>query len=191
MKTTYSRHNQIGRPLGFSLLELIISIGLIVVLVGIAVPSFGSMMARSHLRTQTHQLIESLYIARNHALTEQTIVHVCQLDKESTTQCSTKRGSNRNWSHGWLVFADINGNNNFDNDDSLIRSVAMPDTINIVFNQRGRLRFFPDGSARSAGFYICNKNEQLTRHVYLLHTGRARVNEKLSARQKSICENNA
>jgi len=189
MKTSYSQYTNTSRLFGFTLLELIVSISLIAILVGIAAPSFASMLARSQLRTQTHQLIESLYLARNHALTEQTIVHICQLNKESTTQCGITYNSNRSWSHGWLVFADINGNNNFDGNDRLIRSIKMPDTINIVFNQRGRLRFFPDGSSRSAGFYLCDRDKQLFRHVYLLHTGRARVNEKLSARQKSKCKN--
>lgn len=172
---------------GFSLTELMIAIAILSIVSGMAIPSFGALIARNQLTTQSNAILTSLYLARSYAITQQKNVHICQLNINGTETCSANTDSNRNWSKGWLVFADLNGNNNFDADDSLITVLQTNETTNIVFNQRGRLRFFPDGSARSAGFYLCNKEYEQYKHIYLLYSGRARVNETLSKKQKSIC----
>lgn len=180
--------NQIYTNRGFTLIELMVAITVAAVLASAAVPSFASLIARNKVTTQTNAILESLYLARSYAIVKQRNVHVCHLNAETNSSCSEDRNYKSKWSHGWLVFADNNGDRNFDDKDELLQIVEMPDSVNIVFNQRGRLRFFPDGSARSSGFYVCDRNQQSFKHVYLLHTGRARINQKLSAKQKSTCD---
>ena len=173
---------------GFSLLELIISIAVLASLTSLAIPSFAAMLARNKVITQTNAVFEALYIARSHAISKQKNVHVCPIQIDDNTRCGDNLGYNANWSGGWLIFADNNRNANLDKSDEILQIVEMPKSINIVFNQRGRLRFFPDGSARSAGFYMCDKAQSNYKHIYLLHSGRARVNNKLTAKQKLRCD---
>lgn len=173
---------------GVSLLQLMVTVAIAVILTGTAVPSFASLLAKTRVTTQNSAVIQTLSLARSYAVSRQQTVHICQLDPTTNNRCDQKRGYNSDWSHGWLLFADGNANNEFDHKDELLRIVKMPETVNIVFNQRGRLRFFPDGRARSAGFYLCDQQSQNVRHVYLLHTGRTRTDHNLSARQKSICK---
>ncbi len=174
---------------GFSLIELIISIAIMAILIGISVPSFTSIIARNNVVTQTNTIFESLYLARSYAITQQKNVHVCHMSKPDSLECHQQRDYNTAWSNGWLIFADVNNTNEYDDGDNLIRAFQASERANIVFNQQGRLRFFPDGSARSAGFYVCDKQQKNYRHVYLLHSGRARANETITAQQKSHCDN--
>lgn len=185
-----SKTNAINtRQFGHSFIELVIVTALAAILLLLAMPSFASLYANTQVSTQTNAIIQTLHLARTHAVTQQRNVHICHLDRATMNTCDQDRGFNSAWSVGWLVFADNNRNKDLDDKDQVLQIVEMSDTINIVFNQRGRLRFFANGSARSAGFYICDRDQRSFRHLYLLHTGRARINKQLSERQKSICSN--
>ena len=173
---------------GFSFIELMITITILVILTGVAIPSFTGLMARNKVTVATNAVFESLYIARSYAITQQKKVHVCHMSEPNSMTCSDQRDYNTPWTNGWLVYADLNDDNDYDQGDSIIRVMQSSELTNVVFNQQGRLRFFPDGSARSAGFYVCDQQQQSYRHVYLLYSGRARVNQSLSAKQKSVCD---
>ena len=185
----YTNNNQKKISHGFTLVELMVTLTVSAILATAAAPSFANLIARNKVLIQTNAILESLYLARSYAIVKQRNVHVCHLDPETNSSCSEDRNYNSKWSHGWLVFADNNGDRNFDGNDELLQVVEMPDSVNIVFNQRGRLRFFPDGSARSSGFYICDRQQNSFQHIYLLHSGRARINQKMNAKQKSTCGN--
>ena len=173
---------------GFSLIELLISITIVLTLTGLAMPNFASLTTKTRLSSTSNALFESLYLARSYAISSQKKVHVCHLNDDGSETCSNDREYNSNWSSGWLVFIDKNGNNDHDSDDEIISIIRKKQNINVVFNQRGRLRFFPDGSARSAGFYLCDKHSKTFKHIYLLHSGRARVNELLTEKQQETCQ---
>lgn len=178
-----------SRQFGITLIELMIVVILVAALLLIAMPSFAGLFSKTRVSTQTNAILETLHIARSYAITQQRNVHICHLDPSTMDSCDADRNFNSAWSVGWLVFVDTNNNKDLDQKDHVLKIVEMSGTVNIVFNQRGRLRFFPDGSARSAGFYICDRGQTSFRHVYLLHTGRARINKSLSEQQKSICHN--
>ena len=170
---------------GFTLIELMITISIAAILVGLAVPSFGSLIEKNQITTAHNDLISALKLARNSAITHSKDTYVCELQNKN--QCNTSRPFNADWSKGWLVFVDDNGNRKLDNDDLIQLISRKPEKTDtaIVFNQRGRLRFRSDGSSRSAGFYLCNQTEK--RHIYLLYSGRTRSNETLSDKQLQTC----
>lgn len=174
---------------GFSLLQLVITIAIAAALALVAVPSFASLLSRTQVSTHSNMIVESLSLARSQAIATQQKVHLCRLDDIDISDCAVGHSYANDWSSGWLVFVDSNNNNNFDSSDQLLQTVQLANKVNIVFNQRGRLRFFPDGRARSAGFYLCDPQQQAYRHIFLLHSGRARVNDSLSANHQRICEN--
>ena len=180
---------------GLTLIELVSSLAIALILTGLAIPSMTNLVSKNRVISQSNSILGSLSLARSHAINTQKNVHICHLksageakSKRTPVQCDSNRGFNSKWSNGWIIFADNDYNNEFTEADDLLRVVEMRDTVNIVFNQRGRLRFFSDGSARSAGFYVCDRKQQSFRHVYLLHSGRARINQNLSAKQKNTCD---
>jgi type IV fimbrial biogenesis protein FimT len=174
------------KQLGYTIMEVLVTSTILLVLTSIAVPSFAAILSRAQVSTSASALYETLFLARNEALARQQIVHICQVGGSMET-CDSDYSANRDWSRGWLVFADVNENNQLDSTDALIKTVPLQGETTIIFNQRGRLRFFPSGSSRGAGFYLCDKDATVFRHVFLFHSGRARISEKLSENQQRRC----
>jgi len=175
---------------GFTFIELIITTSILAVISALAVPSLSSLLADVRIGNKTNELHTALVMARNHATINQHVVIVCRASNRDLNECASEYPSNVNWQHGWLIYEDQNRNNHLDKSDQLLHVFRNQD-IAVVFNQRGRLRFFPDGSARSAGFYICSARSKRMRHLYLLYSGRSRVDDNLSEKQRAICKNHS
>lgn len=178
---------QLSQNKGFSLIELLVTLTIAGILVGTAVPDFSKLIAGNRVNAVANELFTSLSAARSYAINQHALVHVCAMSLKNPMKCSENRDYNSNWSNGWLIFSDLNANNELDKQDTVLKAFQTSAKTNIIFNQRGRLRFFPDGSARSAGFYLCDSTKTNYKHILLLHTGRARSKTNLSQRQRAIC----
>ncbi len=181
------------KPGGYTLLELIITVAMLSILLATATPSFASMIQKNKVRAASNNLVQSLHLARSHAINEAHTVLVCPLakpyDGKNAAACIGKPQRNQNWQYGWLVYTDLNANNEFDPEDKLIVQQKADATTAVVFNQNGRLRFFANGSARSAGFYICQQESDRITHIKLLHSGRARITHSNDKKRLSTCKN--
>ena len=178
---------------GFSLLELMVTTALLATTIGLATPAFADMIDRHQIRQQTDELLASLRLARTQAVNQNLDVYVCRAT--GPEQCADSRPRWADWSDGWLVFADMNNNREFDADDSIIRQHYNPNRpFLLTINQPGRLRFRHDGSSRNLGFYFCSNgpaHTPINRKLTLLYTGRTRV-ETLSENQlPKHCKNHA
>lgn len=67
------------RARGFSLIELIIVVAVMIVLAGMAVPAFGATLARSRIQTNAAQMVQDLRLVRDSAISYQQdlYVYVC------------------------------------------------------------------------------------------------------------------
>lgn len=74
---------------GFTLIELITTIVVLAILVGLALPSFRSFVANQRIRNASFDLMASLTLARSEAITRATTV-------------SLTKGSS-SWDQGWTV----------------------------------------------------------------------------------------
>jgi len=174
---------------GYSMFELLITVAVISIVSGIAAPGMINVINKSQVTNTSNQILTSLHSARSYAITQQKSVHLCQQSTlHDTPFCSSERSYNSDWSNGWLIFSDFNQNHDFDQEDTLLSTFKPHSSVNVIFNQRGRLRYFSDGSSRSAGFYVCDQQKQHYRHVFLLHSGRVRISQQLSTRQQRICD---
>ena len=155
---------------GYSLIELISTTTIIAIFCGIAIPNLQNFIEQNKINSASFQLRTVLSLARQIAISHGENTYVCELINDN--QCNTDRPFGAIWSQGWLTFEDINQNGELDDKDSIINIHKNKNGIGVIFNQRGRLRFRPDGSARSAGFYICTKDS--AKHILLLYSGRSR-----------------
>jgi len=93
---------------GFTLLELLISIGIVAILAAIAVPSFDYLNNRRVTQTQVENLQRALALARQTALAKNRQVVLCP---SSDGNACVVAGD---WSSGYLVYIDANKNETFD-----------------------------------------------------------------------------
>jgi type IV fimbrial biogenesis protein FimT len=103
--------NEQTKNLGFTLIELIITISIAAILVGIAIPSFGSIIKSTRLTTYANELVSSLNLARSEAV-------------KRGVQISVKRkgSTNQNWDSGWDIFTDLDGDGTLDAADTLLKT---------------------------------------------------------------------
>lgn len=87
---------------GFTLLELIITVAIAGILLGVGVPGFGSLIKESRISSQYNSLVGSLYQARSEAIKGASDVTVCPKSSPGSNLC----GGSNDWENGWIVFLD-------------------------------------------------------------------------------------
>jgi type IV fimbrial biogenesis protein FimT len=122
--------------MGFTVIELIVTVAVAAILVSIAVPAVQNMIRDNSITAATNQLVTSLNYARNEALIEHNIVRVCRSDDpQATTPGCTVSGSN-GYTKGWLIYVDADSDGVFDasKGDTLLRRVTLDNTNTITIN---------------------------------------------------------
>ena len=100
---------------GFTLMELMVTLAIAGILIGIAVPSFVNMVRDNQGIANTNQLSGVFRWARTEAIKQGTAVTLCA----STNQTSCVEQTS--WADGWIVFIDQNGDGAFnDNGDATL-----------------------------------------------------------------------
>lgn len=85
--------------LGFTLIEIIVTLAIAAILLTIAVPSFHGFIKNSRLTTTADDLVHSLAFAKSEAVKRSTAVSICASD--TGTSCTDTP-----WHEGWIVFTD-------------------------------------------------------------------------------------
>jgi type IV fimbrial biogenesis protein FimT len=142
------------RPIGLTLVELLLVLAMLAVLSSLAAPSFRSLWVHRSVLLAAESLLGDLRYARSEALMRGRSVLVCQ--SSSGTVCNQKSAA---WAQGWLVFVDSNGNAQVEADnahgpaETLLRvQSAWPALASIASNvSTGHsITYQATGSAKSA-----------------------------------------
>ncbi|MDI1252040.1 GspH/FimT family pseudopilin [Thermomonas sp.] len=163
------RHNA-----GFTLIETMISVSVLGILAGVAAPSFLELIEHQHASAAMSSLTTHMAQARMAAITYRRPAVLCP----STTGTSCDAGSD--WSGGWMLFLDQDGNHQFDVTDEILRADLTPTSRHLRLPGtagRPQLRYLPDG--RSAGsnltISVCNTKGDLLGKVIVNNGGRPRT----------------
>jgi type IV fimbrial biogenesis protein FimT len=162
------RHGQRG----LTLYELALTLALLAVLGGLALPAFGPLVARSRMHTELDALFHALYLARTEAIMRRRVVSLCpSSDGRSCTP-------GRDWSSGWILFANRDRDEppRVDPGEPLLRVHGVAPGIRITANRRG---FTVRGTwlrATNGTFVVCDEAGRTPpRALVVSYTGRPRV----------------
>lgn len=167
-----------SRSRGFTLIELMITLMVVGVLVGVAVPSFQALMTRNRLVAEINELVGTLQFARSEAVKRGQDVVVC---KSATGLTCTTSG---NWEQGWMVFVDVDGDGAYDSGEEIINVVsalsgaAKGDVLSGSGDPVNRVRFNRLGSTPSFGsFKLCgpDNDARKARQIFIAASGRIRL----------------
>ena len=160
---------------GFTLIELMITVAIVAVLIGLAAPSFVQTLKQNRLQMESEDFFVSLILARSEALKRNQPVAVCKSADGAT--CTTSD----NWDQGWIIYADenadaakqaaepvISASEGFDSGNTL-RVTGNDLDDQVVYQVDGT----PSGTET---FVFCDVDEDTTiaREVVISATGRPR-----------------
>ncbi|MGK0674474.1 MAG: GspH/FimT family pseudopilin [Halothiobacillaceae bacterium] len=95
------KHAAYSHAAGFTLLELMVSLAVLGILLGIVVPSFMSTMANTRLTTAANELLAAIQYTRAEAIRRNVRVTLCKA-RHTSDQCEPATS----WSNGWMSFTD-------------------------------------------------------------------------------------
>jgi type IV fimbrial biogenesis protein FimT len=136
------------RDSGYTMMELVMTMAIVVILGTIAIPGFKFVTSSNRVATEVNGLLGDMQFARSQAVKEGLAVTICT--STSGTGCTVT-----NWELGWIVFLDSNGNQAVDAGEAVIRYQpafagtdtfrATPNTFHaLTFNRMG---YAPTGQA--------------------------------------------
>lgn len=157
---------------GFSLIELLTTIVVLSVTIGIAIPSFSALTDRITQYEATNRLAQTLYRARFQAITQNRSTTVCH---ESQGSCS----SSFIWQGAMLVYQTANQHEQTDEILNIVSSENIPTGYSwhwSGFRARPFLTFKPNGATdyQNGTFTLCRNSEAL-KQVVINKAGRVRI----------------
>jgi len=163
-----------GRNHGFTVIELMVTVTILAIIVGIGAPAMRDFVIRGRLQSQASDLTSDMQFARSEANRRQQRVVICQSDATSTGCGAT------NWNAGWVVFVDANRNNVFDSgvtgEEILRVHQSVPTNVSVATAPSAVAIYYrPTGPADAARVFTICQSKYVGRDVSVSITGRTSV----------------
>jgi type IV fimbrial biogenesis protein FimT len=153
---------------GFSLIEFLVALAVLAILSGLGAASYSSVSGRTRVAGTATDLLHAIELTRSEAAKRGMLVTLLPVGGD--------------WSAGWTVFVDNNGNRQLDAGEPLIlRHARMHPSTRVVANSTpGYIAFGPSGRPQqysgaflAATLTVCDSG--VSRSVVLAKTGRPRM----------------
>ena len=173
---------------GFTLLELMITLIILGIMLGLGLPAMSKMIQGAGVRQAANELVRDFNIARSQASDLNQGITLCRRSGTSTDCIGASSGDGWN-ENGWLIFVDANQDDTPDVDGVFIRVTDPITTAEINLNSTtgntfdGAIKFAADGTVRdtnnrlaTVNFDICPNSADVSgRTVDLNNRGNVRT----------------
>lgn len=106
---------------GFTVIELMVTVGVVAILLAVAVPSISSMVKGNRLSTHVNMVMADIHLARSESVKRGVRVIMCRSASPNITTPACG-GNAQDWSTGYLIFTGEDGNDTYQaGTDTLIR----------------------------------------------------------------------
>ncbi len=165
-------HRNNGDIRGFTLIEAMITLSVMATLLAIGMPSYQGFVQRQRVNSAMHLLTAHMASARMTAITHRVPTVVCP--SNGNGGCRT----DGDWTHGWLMFTDRDGNRRPDLPKDILRDERAPihGSLRIMSSSgRSQLRYQPTGYSHGSNLTIriCQQ-DRLLGTVIVNNAGRIR-----------------
>jgi len=169
------------KHLGFTLIEMMVTVSVAAILLSIAVPSFTTMIKNARISSATNEFISSLILARSEALKRNDNVSLCSSSDLLT--CS----QDIEFANGWIVFQDCNRDGIIDagaNNANCVNNgteqiIKVHEALNnLSVKANGGLSFISyrfTGRSTNTTISIGEKGKAASKRISITRTGRLRT----------------
>jgi len=159
---------------GLTLVELLTTCSVALLLTSLAVPAARSLQRYQAATTASNAVLAHLALARHAAVSNAVQVVLCP--SSDGRHCT----GGYDWSAGWLVFADPNGNRRPDSGERYLAVETRPPGGARILSSTGRRKVVYRRSGATAGtnvtFRICSDDSERGRRSVIVNiTGRPKV----------------
>jgi type IV fimbrial biogenesis protein FimT len=132
------RNGNMMKHQGFTLFELLITLLIMALILGLALPEFSRQFQKSRTQTASHALIQAIGTARSLAVMQNK---------------RTMLIANEKWHKGWKLFVDLDNDGNADSNEPIIHEFGALEGIKISGNSSVKkyISFIATGEGRKAG----------------------------------------
>lgn len=164
---------------GFTLIEMMIGVGLMALLLSMAVPALDTFTSNARQTGAINDFVSSLHVARSTAVTTNTRVTVCPSD--TGLRCAAV-----DWDQGWIVFRDPNSNQIVDGDETIVSTGSRVEGASFDSAEFGSfLTYRPNGRVMNASvngsvgqFTLCDSRGSSHAKVMIIDlSGRPRYSD--------------
>ncbi len=165
----------------FTLIELMITLGVAVILFAFAAPAFQELRKNNRLTAAANEFLASANLARSEAIKRGRVATLCA---STTTMAATPVCSNGNdWTVGWLVWVDLNGSGGGQPEAGEVLRVYTPEpnsNITITAGAQSAFIYSTTGTVNVVDdIFICDdRASELGRRIQNNITGRIGVIDK-------------
>lgn len=162
---------------GFTLIELMITVTLLVTLTSLSVPLISAIESFK-LDYLNQRIYSSVTLAKSESIKRNMNVSLCR--SVTGTNCDT---SDSNWADGWLSFIDINNNNSVEPSigEQIIRVYPkLNNTLRLTTTIGSKITYESGKSTNSGKFTLCNSGStsQQFRIINITLIGRTRMSKE-------------
>ena len=174
-----------GKSRGFTLIEVIMAMTVLVILLAVGAPALTGFVKSSRITSVTNDFLANIAVGRSESVKRGARTSICVSSNSTTATPSCTGGGASAWKQGYIVFADLNGDGAFNaGSDSLLR-VVEPLAGNITLASTGLtapdwFQYRPSGStnipAAGASFKLCDdRTGNFGKTITISITGRTQV----------------
>jgi type IV fimbrial biogenesis protein FimT len=170
---------------GITLIELVLTIGIVAVLSALAVPSFSNLRQDSARAATVNSFLQALFLARSESMKRGQVVSLCK-----SRDGSTCAGRNAAWRDGWMLFENSKRDEPPQRDPGeLVLLVNEGWRSGTITSNRDSYSFRPHQQAVINGTIVfCDsRGSTHARAIIISHTGRPRVAQRDSSNRALRC----
>ncbi len=157
---------------GYSLYELIITIGLVALVMSLGLPSFGKILANHRLKAEVDALFHAVHLARKESVVRRRAVTLCP--SHDGQNCEPQF----DWSGGWIMFVNLDRDTpaTRDSDEPVLQRFSGISHNTVTANRRSFSFRTTALRATNGTFIFCDKARRgVARALIVSYTGRPRV----------------